>query len=552
MRVQRSKTADQATMNTRVFAHLVTIALPVLASYFGLLLTIELEIDWQWSLLLVAPCLLLVALCILSLPTLWAASAAGFCAGYALIYAFEAAASYREIEVSPYWYLLAPALATIASTVRFVTKRYRYTSAFSAYIPHQIFTAAVTVSLLATTPPVAWYLLVKKTIGHAPNSDVALIVEALVPNYSLDDRKYFRLLFADHYFFFTPERLKDARMARDTNGVIKTMIIPADRWSRIIPQHQSSLRQKASVKIGVTGIRSEADGHLILQISPHSPAAEAGLQRGDKLIAVGGRSIVDMDHNSLNNGSTQPVPVKYISRDGSIQTVTLRRTEHPTPLVWAPVTFDIAGTRVGYLAYDGFSEQADSALRSAMNTLAEQNISELILDLRYNPGGTVDVLDNVASMLVAKEGVGKLAYRYETRNRFKYEAKDRNFAQAIPRPVANPSRLIVITSESSCSASEALIQILRPYMPVITIGAKTCGKYLGGTVFSRPSIELNLITFRLHDTRGEAVPPEGIEPTCAAEDDARFQRSDPRESSLAEALFFIRTGHCSKTHHHEN
>jgi carboxyl-terminal processing protease len=542
----------QSTMKKQVLVHFATLVLPVLASYLGLLLTTELEVDWQWSLLLVVPCLLLAARGILRLPTLWAACAAGFCIGFAFIYAIEAVVSYREIEVSPYWYLMAPAFAAVASTVRYLADRHRYTSPFSAYIPHQIFTAAISLSLLAMTPPILWYLVTEKAIGHAPNSDLALIVEVLVPGYKLDDKKYFRLLFADHYFFFRPERLNDARMARDVSGTINTMVAPADRWSGIVPPDKSRLRRQASKKIGVTKMRLEADGHIILQVSPKSPAAEAGLQRGDKVIVVGGVRMTDLDNETLTKFGSKPISVDYISRDGAIKSVVVRRNDHPSPFVWAPLSFDVAGKKVGYVAYDQFDPQADSALVSAMQTLAEKNLSELILDLRYNPGGDVPVLDKVAAMLVSKDGVEKLAYRYEKRNRFNYDTEDRYFAAASLRPVAAPSRLIVITSEHSCSASEALIQILQPYMQVVTIGSKTCGKHVGGTVYPRPSAELRLITFRLHNARGEAVSPEGIEPTCAAEDDVRFPRGDPRESSLAEALFFIRSGHCSTAKQNEN
>lgn len=534
-------------MKTGLFAHLITLTLPVLASYLGLLLSVEFEVDWQWSLVLVAPCLLFASWRILRRPTLWAASIAGFCVGYALIYAIEAVTSYQEFEVSPYWYLMAPALAAFASTVRYANYRHRYAGPFAAYIPHQILATAVTTSLLAACPPIDWYLFVKKSMGHAPNSDVALLVEVMVPRYKLDDKKYFRLLFADHYFFFAPERLRDAQMARDVRSVISTMIAPTDHWSKIIPPEKSRLRPKASIKLGITDIRAEADGHIILQISPNSPAAKAGLTRGDKLISIGNVRVTDLDPGSLSNPDPRPVPVQYISRDGSIKTVVMSRTLHPKPLVWAPLTFDVAGRQIGYLAYDEFNAQADAALMSAISTLKEKNISELILDLRYNPGGSIEVLDKVASMLVAKEGVEKLAYRYEARNRFKYETEERNFRKADIRPVESPSRLIVITSDQSCSASESLIQLLRPYMSVITIGGKSCGKYVGGSVYTRPSIELNLITFRLHDARGEAVSADGIEPTCAAEDDVRFERGDPREKSLAEALFFVRSGVCSGT-----
>lgn len=530
-------------MKTRFFAHLLTLALPVLASYLGLLLTTELETDWQWSLLLVVPCLIFAAWRIFHLTTLWAASIAGFCVGYALVYAVEAAVSYQGIEVSPYWYLIAPACAAAASTFRYIANRHRYAGTYSAFVPHQIFSAVVTTSLLATSPP-AIFLRAESTIGHARNADIAIFVEAAIPGYALDDRKYFRLLFADNYLFFTPERLSDARKARDVHGVIRAMISPSDRWSGIVAAEKPKPNAQRRPRLGFIDLRDEADGFIILQLAPNSAAANAGLHRGDKLVHIDGMHVLNIDSSKAKNPPSRPVPVEYIGQDGRLKSVSMQRVEYARPYVWKPLIFDVAGKKVGYVAYDEFTTQADSALISAMGTLANAHVSELILDLRYNPGGLVEVLGKVASMLVPTDGFGKLAYRYESRSRFQLDRKDTFFKDAGVRPVTAPSRLIVITSDYTCSASEALIHILRPYMQVVTIGSKTCGKYVGGSNYTRPSATVTLIAFKLHDAHDKPLPKEGIEPTCAAEDDVRFQRGDPRESSLAEAIYYAEFGKC--------
>jgi hypothetical protein len=82
-------------------------------------------------------------------------------------------------------------------------------------------------------------------------------------------------------------------------------------------------------------------------------------------------------------------------------------------------------------------------------------------------------------------------------------------------------------------------------MPVITIGSITCGKPVGSTSVYFGDKAYGLISLDVKNSLGEGGYTKGLKPTCEAADDARFKLGDPREASLAEALFYIEHGRCS-------
>ena len=107
------------------------------------------------------------------------------------------------------------------------------------------------------------------------------------------------------------------------------------------------------------------------------------------------------------------------------------------------------------------------------------------------------------------------------------------------------SRLIVITSRSSASASELVINGLRPFMPVVLVGDATYGKPVGQYLIEFCSKVLAPVSFSLKNANGEADYFDGFAPTCVAGDGIERELGDPEEASLAEAFHFIRHGSCS-------
>jgi hypothetical protein len=105
-------------------------------------------------------------------------------------------------------------------------------------------------------------------------------------------------------------------------------------------------------------------------------------------------------------------------------------------------------------------------------------------------------------------------------------------------------RVFVITSEDTCSASEALINGLVPHMTVVTVGTTTCGKPVGSNVVEYGERAYSVITFRVLNSRGEGDYFGGLRPTCPAEDDVAHDLGDPAEASLQAALHYIRFGRC--------
>jgi carboxyl-terminal processing protease len=109
----------------------------------------------------------------------------------------------------------------------------------------------------------------------------------------------------------------------------------------------------------------------------------------------------------------------------------------------------------------------------------------------------------------------------------------------------NLDRVIVITSEQTCSASELVINCLKPFIDVVLVGSNTCGKPVGMIGYDLFDKHISPIEFKTVNADGEGDYFDGIPPTCDSEDDLMKQFGDEEESSLAEALNYVRNGSCT-------
>jgi C-terminal processing protease CtpA/Prc len=115
-----------------------------------------------------------------------------------------------------------------------------------------------------------------------------------------------------------------------------------------------------------------------------------------------------------------------------------------------------------------------------------------------------------------------------------------------PKPHAlGLERVVVITTGASASASELVINALKPFIPVVVVGSRTYGKPVGQYGIDFCDKTLAPVAFSLRNANGEGDFFGGIPPTCAAPDDLDHELGDPLESSLREALTVIATGRCS-------
>ncbi|MBK5210324.1 MAG: peptidase S41, partial [Flavobacteriaceae bacterium] len=162
---------------------------------------------------------------------------------------------------------------------------------------------------------------------------------------------------------------------------------------------------------------------------------------------------------------------------------------------------DVNGKKVGYLVYNGFRSSYNDELNTAFAYFKSEGIQELVLDLRLNGGGSVETTAYLASMIYANAGSDKFAilkynskhsdrngtaYFYNTLN--VYDVNDKKTGEETINRLTNINQLYVLTSGSTASASEMIINGLRPFMPVKVIGTTTYGKNVGSiTLYDSPS-----------------------------------------------------------------
>lgn len=239
---------------------------------------------------------------------------------------------------------------------------------------------------------------------------------------------------------------------------------------------------------------------IVLYTLPGSPAAKAGFKRGDIFTHIDGQKLTTTNYNSLLRGDG---PLKFtigsISDAGVITEGTTQKEAAKLDLQEDPIhydtTYQYGSDKIGYIVYHQFvpgpdsvsgSKAYDQKLDGIFAKFKSSGVNSLILDLRYNGGGYVSSATNLASLIgkvtnndifyykeynatvtPALEKQYGASFFYE-----KFQTKSQNIGQSL-------NNLIIITSKNSASASELLINGLKPFMNVTLVGDVTYGKNVG-------------------------------------------------------------------------
>jgi C-terminal peptidase prc len=288
----------------------------------------------------------------------------------------------------------------------------------------------------------------------------------------------------------------------------------------------------------------------VLQVYADSPAQEAGLSRGDRITHVDGRSIAQMvDNGTIGTafGAAEigvAATIDFETLTGERRQARMVKRLVTIPTVSLSRAFEVDGRRVGYVFFRNFVRPSTAALDEAFASLKAAGVNELVLDLRYNGGGLVDVAVHLASLIGGSRTGGQVMLSYVHNDTVgPVLNKVTRFTQ--PEQALNLERLFVITTRASASASELVINSLRPFMPVVIIGDTTFGKPVGQYGMRFCEKILFPVAFSIRNANNEGDYFDGIAPTCTAGDDYLHQLGDTSEASFAEALNYVRTGSCS-------
>lgn len=219
---------------------------------------------------------------------------------------------------------------------------------------------------------------------------------------------------------------------------------------------------------------------IITHVSDNSPASRAGARRGDVIRSVDGTTITATNYSRVFVNATSGTFSGF--HGASDVSYTMTRESITVNPVAGTAVFDLSnGKRAGYMLYNSYSSAFNSDLASAFTRLKAEGVTEMILDLRYNTGGSMDACTVMASILAPEDAAkGKkemLYYDYNSVLQSLGYTRD-NTAENFTDTLVNMglSRIVVLTGRNTYSASEATILSLRAYMDVTLIGDTTGGK----------------------------------------------------------------------------
>ncbi|HEU4459485.1 MAG TPA: S41 family peptidase [Methylibium sp.] len=309
-------------------------------------------------------------------------------------------------------------------------------------------------------------------------------------------------------------------------------------------------------------------GLAIAYVEPGSPAASLGLRRGDRLVSVDGvpaegapyetllrplfPSVLGEAHSFVFRRSASTLP------PASLTSAAITKT--PVPL---SRTFNVGGRTVGYLVFNDHIATAEAPLAAAIDGFRAAGATELVLDLRYNGGGYLYLASQLAYMIAgATPTAGKLFERLQYNDKRSAESNapgsslgffnvscnlNANLACTTqnPLPSLGFSRVTVLASGSTCSASESIVNGLRGIdIDVRLVGSATCGKPYGFTARDNCGVSYFPIEFQGVNQKGQGDYAGGFAPSCTVADDLDHPLGDPAEGQLATALALIDTGAC--------
>jgi C-terminal processing protease CtpA/Prc len=323
-------------------------------------------------------------------------------------------------------------------------------------------------------------------------------------------------------------------------------------YSYIADQAESEafFSESQFIGVGVSYRQTGASELRVTQVFPGSPAADAGLARGDYLVAINGTAVGTLIANNGLDAAFGPgtagvtVTLDWRTPDGVPSSARLTKRAVTIPTVSQTAVYDLGRDgRVGYVHFRNFVEPSTAALNTAFADLSSAAVDELILDLRYNGGGLISVAQHLGG-LIGGEGTRNQVF-VEFFHNDKQTARNQIQRFPVPANALGVSRLLVITTRASASASESIINSLRPFMPVTVVGETTFGKPVGQYGFDFCDKTLFPVAFQVRNARGEGDYFDGIPADCAADDDLDHELGDSDETSVAEALRYIRTGSCN-------
>jgi C-terminal processing protease CtpA/Prc len=379
----------------------------------------------------------------------------------------------------------------------------------------------------------------------------------------------------NYYLWLDDVSLKTDMFATDHFDLFeKNMYRQLDKWSYLTDDAEAMFDSYDGVEktfgLNLIFVRIEDQpgnyAAIVKFVTPDSPAAKAGIGRGDVITHIDGAAITESNYRKLYNASSITLLFGKIENSELVLTDVVKSmtsTKMYEDPVQAYRIIESDGKRIGYLCYTGYVIDSHKRLDNVFREFKNANVEHMVLDLRYNPGGAVKTILYLNSILAPYSAVQNQSvclremWNGKMTEALKNEKEDLNMYFDSKVPVnMDLKQLYVLTTRSTASASEATISGLMPYLDVVQIGDTTHGKYCAAGLF-RPQIRdannkyvvddripnwaMSLIIYKYANSDGFTDFSNGIPPKHLVYDEWWNYRpfGDESDPMLAKAIALI-------------
>lgn len=385
------------------------------------------------------------------------------------------------------------------------------------------------------------------------------------------------------YYLWTDYLPSNNSKLMSPTDYFKSLKYKDDRFSAIFEDYQTianELNGVSNAEVGFDFQLSLLNDNIsvigiITYVKKGTPAALQGLKRGQVFYKINNTTITNSNYISLiNDMMGSSTTVNLAMADIINNTVTPSTTKTITKLsgyqenpLYLDTVYTINSSKIGYLVYHFFTGDAgdnslkyDLGLNAAFSRFNQKGINELVLDLRYNRGGAITSAVNLASMIVPNLSAGKLMSQIEynsfitsyfSSSEFKAQYPNDDpfkdyFSTTIKSTTINNvgnrlNRLFVLTGPSTASASEMVINNLKPYINVVLVGDTTIGKNVGSILINDDAEPKNKwailpIILKYYNSSHQSDFTNGFIPDFLVNDDIFHELGDINEGQLSKAI----------------
>ena len=320
--------------------------------------------------------------------------------------------------------------------------------------------------------------------------------------------------------FYKPvneDRFEDASL----KGIVQSLNDPFSTY--VTPKEANEFNESLNGEFEGVGMNVEEDrrGLKVLQVFEDTPAERGGIENGDFVIAVNGRSLAGVNSEVATSrikgpaGTSVELRVFTPGEDGP-RSVKLKRERIDVPVARGR-SVERDGRKIGVVELYGFTPGAHGALRREIKKVMGNGAEGIVLDMRGNPGGRLTEAVLVSSIFIEDGEI--VSVRGRARNEHTHEAEGDAIDEDIP--------VVVLVNGGSASASEIVTGALRDRDRATVVGTRTFGKGLVQELLPLSNggvLDLTVANYYLPN--GETISTKGIKPEVRAEDDPDTDRDE--------------------------